>query len=146
MHREAVGAENFFLFGLTAEEVAASRHTTYSGRIYYDRDPALREVIDLIGSGHFAHGDPALFRPLVDTLLGDDYFRVMADFAAYRECQQRVDAAYQDRSRWARMMILNIARMGRFSSDRTIREYAREIWGLSPVEVVVPPYVSTDEQ
>jgi starch phosphorylase len=144
--REHVGADNFFLFGMTAEEVAQSRRSFYSGRWSYERDPELKGVIDLIASGHFTPTEPGLFRPLVDNLLGEDYFRVTADYRAYSDCQRQVEELYLQPRKWARAVILNIANMGYFSSDRTIRQYAEEIWGLQPVPVKVPPYVSTDQE
>jgi starch phosphorylase len=142
--RERVGADNFFLFGLNADEVERTRREGYSPRRFYESNAELREVIDLVASGFFSLEEPALFRPVIDTLLGADPFRVMADFASYLECQRRVEKAYLDRDGWNRASILNIARMGYFSSDRTIREYASGIWRALPVTVKVPPYVSTD--
>jgi starch phosphorylase len=144
--REQVGAEHFFLFGLTAEEVALSRRGFYSGRWAYDHDAELREVLDSLAGGLFSPDDRGRFRPLVEQLLGDDYFRLTADFRSYCDCQRRVDELFRDPDSWARSAILNVARMGYFSSDRTIRQYAHEIWSLSPVAVDVPPYVSTDEE
>jgi glycogen phosphorylase len=144
--REHVGADNFFLFGMTAEEVTRSRRSFYSGRWSYERDPELKGVIDLIASGYFTPAEPGLFRPLMDNLLGDDYFRVTADYRAYSDCQRRVEETYLKPAAWARAVILNVANMGYFSSDRTIRQYAEEIWGLEPVPVTVPPYVSTDQE
>src|SRR5262249_12833299 len=99
------------------------------------RDPLLAEVLDLIGSGFFSRGDTELFRPLLDNLTWHDPYLVLADFAAYRDCQQQVSAAYSDVEGWVRMSILNSARSGLFSSDRTIREYARDIWRARPVPV-----------
>jgi starch phosphorylase len=142
--RDAVGPESFFLFGMTADEVEATWREGYSPRFYYQRDPLLKEVIDLISSGYFCTERPDLFRPIVDHLLNDDAYRIMADFRPYIDCQDRVDEAYLAPDDWNRMSLLNIANMGRFSSDRTIREYAEEIWKVDPVEVKVPPYVSTD--
>jgi starch phosphorylase len=133
--RQEVGAENFFLFGLTAQEVAHVKAQGYRPRDYYLADPELREVIDLIRSGFFSRGDAELFRPLVDNLLHSDPFLVLADFRAYVDCQQHVSAAYRDYEEWARMSIINCARSGKFSSDRTIREYCRDIWHVHPVPV-----------
>ncbi len=135
--REAVGAENFFLFGLTAEQVKDLHHRGYNPRDYYEQHGELREVLDLIAAGYFSVGEPGMFRPLVDSLLNHDPYLVLADYAAYAEAQRRVDDAWQDRARWTRMAMLNVARMGRFSSDRTIHEYAREIWNVSPVRVSI---------
>jgi starch phosphorylase len=133
--REEVGADNFFLFGLTAEEVAAVKSKGYRPMDYCIADPLLREVIDLIGSGFFSRGDTTLFRPLVDNLLLSDPYLVLADFRPYTECQERVGEAYGDPDRWTRMSILNTARCGKFSSDRTIREYCRDIWHVEPVPI-----------
>ena len=133
--REEVGAENFFLFGLTADEVSSLQASGYHPQDYYHANPELRGVLDRISSGHFSHGDGNLFKPLVDSLLYHDPFMLFADFASYVETQKRVDEAYRDPERWTRMSILNVARMGKFSSDRAIREYCRDIWKAEPVSV-----------
>ena len=133
--REAVGQDNFFLFGLTAEEVAALRSSGYRPRDCYERDEILREVIDLLASGFFAGGDRALFQPLVDALLGSDEYLALADFASYAETQDRVSQAFTDRERWTQMSILNVARMGRFSSDRAVEEYRRDIWQIEQFDM-----------
>ncbi len=133
--REEVGAENFFLFGLTAEEVYAKRAQGYQPMDYYNRHPELKLAIDRISSGFFSHGDGEIFRPLVDLLLHQDPYFVMADFASYIDCQDQVSLAYRDQERWTRMSILNAARMGKFSSDRSIRDYCDEIWDVKPVAV-----------
>jgi len=142
---ERVGREHFFLFGMTAEEVAESRRSFYTGRWNYDRDPELRGAIDLIASGYFAPEEPSLFKPLTDMLLGEDYFRVTADFRSYADCQRHVEERYLDQAGWARSAILNIAAMGYFSSDRAVKEYAEKVWGVTPVPVTVPPYVGTEQ-
>jgi starch phosphorylase len=131
--REAVGADNFFLFGLTAAEVEAEKAAGYRPRAIYDTNLELREAIDLIGAGEFSNGDRDLFRPLVESLLDRDEYLLLADYQAYVDCQQRVGEAYLDQQHWTRMSILNCARVGRFSSDRSIREYCRDIWGIEPV-------------
>lgn len=131
--RDAVGHENFFLFGLTAEEVAKLKASGYNPRSYYESNPVLREAIDLIDSGFFSNGDRELFRPLVESLLNRDEYMLLADYQAYVNCQQRVSEAYGDQKNWTRMSILNTARVGRFSSDRSIREYCRDIWNVSPI-------------
>jgi glycogen phosphorylase len=133
--REAVGAENFFLFGLTADEVVELKRTGYRPGDYYDQNPELKLAVDMISSGHFYPDEPGAFRPLMDELLGRDNFMLMADFAAYCECQERAAQAYRDEENWSRLAILNVARMGHFSSDRTIRQYAEEIWNVEAVEV-----------
>ncbi|MEB3249508.1 MAG: glycogen/starch/alpha-glucan phosphorylase [Merismopediaceae bacterium] len=133
--REEVGAENFFLFGLTAAEVMNLQQSGYRPWEYYQNNEALKAVIDLINSGFFAHGDPNLFRPLTDNLLSSDPFLVLADFAAYVECQKQVGRAYLNADQWTKMSILNVARMGKFSSDRSIREYCQDIWNIQPVNI-----------
>ncbi|MEO0455274.1 MAG: glycogen/starch/alpha-glucan phosphorylase [Cyanobacteria bacterium P01_A01_bin.114] len=139
--RERVGAENFFLFGLTVEEVTELRNQGYVPREYCDRNPELKAAINLIESGVFSHGDGAMFRPLLDNLLNDDPYLLCADYPAYINCQETVSQAYRDPERWARMSILNTARMGKFSSDRSIREYADNIWHVSSVPVERAHYV-----
>ncbi|NLI80324.1 MAG: glycogen/starch/alpha-glucan phosphorylase [Deltaproteobacteria bacterium] len=135
--REEVGAENFFLFGLTAEEVISLQRNGYQPMEFYRNNPELQTVIERISSGHFSRGDRELFMPLVDSLLFHDTFMLLADFAPYVEAQKQVSAAYQDPERWTRMSILNTARMGKFSSDRAIREYCRDIWMVKPLPVVL---------
>jgi glycogen phosphorylase len=131
--RDAVDHENFFLFGLTAEEVGQLRANGYRPRSFYEANPALREAIDLIDSGFFSNGDRELFRPLLESLLNRDDYMLLADYQAYVDCQQRVSEAYREQKNWTRMSILNTARVGRFSSDRSIREYCRDIWNVSPI-------------
>lgn len=133
--REEVGAENFFLFGLSAPQVYALKTQGYDPSDYYRANQGLRDVIDLIGSGFFSRGDTQLFRPLVDGLLHQDPYLLLADFQSYVECQANVSEAYGDAERWTRMSILNTARSGKFSSDRTIREYCADIWGVKPVPI-----------
>lgn len=135
--REAVGPENFFLFGLTAEEVARVRGEGYRPWEHYRLDAHLRDALDLIGSGYFSHGDPSAFRPLVENLKGHDPYLVLADYRAYVDCQGEVSHAWRDPEHWTRMSILNAARMGRFSSDRAVAQYAAEIWRVEPVPVGV---------
>jgi starch phosphorylase len=130
---EAVGAENFFLFGLTADQVERLRMDGYQPRRFYESNQELREAIDLIDSGFFSNGDRAVFRPLVESLLTSDHYLLLADYQAYVDCQQRVGDAYRDRAGWTRMSILNCARVGHFSSDRSIRDYCRDIWDVRPV-------------
>ncbi len=133
--REEVGAENFFLFGLTTKQVEQTLAQGYHPWDIYQHNADLKAVIDLINSGFFSHGDPELFRPLMDSLLGQDSYLALADFKAYCDCQAQVSQAYQDPEHWSKMSILNVARMGKFSSDRTIRQYAKEIWKVDPVAI-----------
>ncbi|MFO0714904.1 MAG: glycogen/starch/alpha-glucan phosphorylase [Sandaracinus sp.] len=134
--REAVGAEHFFLFGLTAEEVVAAREG-YRPRDVVAADPELARVLDLLGSKELGGGDPGLFRPLLGSLLDRDPFFVLADFRAYVRAQEEVGRLYAQPDRWTRSAILNVARMGRFSSDRSIRDYARDIWEMAAVRVPI---------
>ena len=138
--REEVGAENFFLFGLTAEEVYTLKSTGYNPQEYYNSNAELKKAIALISSGYFSRGDGALFRPLVDSLLYHDGYFVLADYQSYVECQQRVSQAYMDQEKWTKMSILNVARMGKFSSDRSIKQYCEEIWKVKPVPVDLHDY------
>jgi starch phosphorylase len=133
--RDEVGEDNFFLFGLTVREIVALRAAGYRPYDLYHSDPRLRAVIDALRAGVFSPSEPDLFAPLVDSLLQHDPYFALADFAAYADCQQRVDAAYREPEDWARMSILNTARSGRFSSDRTILEYARDIWKVEPLPI-----------
>jgi starch phosphorylase len=135
--REQVGAENFFLFGLSAGEVKASWANGYDPGAIYRNNDELRAVIDLIRDGHFSRGDRDLFRPVVDSLLHGDNYRLLADFQSYADSQALVSAAYREAEEWTRMSILNVARMGKFSSDRSIREYCRDIWRVKPVKIAL---------
>ncbi|MEB3292856.1 MAG: glycogen/starch/alpha-glucan phosphorylase [Synechococcales bacterium] len=132
---EEVGAENFFLFGLTAPEVAAKKAQGYCPMDYYHNNLELQQVLDWIRLGVFSHGDTTLFQPIVDHLLYDDKYMLLADYQSYLDCQDRVSQAYQDQDRWVRMAILNTARLGKFSSDRAIQDYCKTIWNVKPVPI-----------
>jgi glycogen phosphorylase len=134
--RDAVGHENFFLFGLTAEEVAQRKAQGYRPRDVYESNEELREALDAIGSGLFSNGDRDLFQPLLQSLLERDDYMLLADYQAYVDAQARVSDAWGDRREWTRMSILNCARVGRFSSDRSIRDYCRHIWNIDPADPV----------
>lgn len=136
--REAVGKENFFLFGKTAEEVMEVRQQGYRPRDIYMQNSELRAAIDRIADGTFARGDKALFAPLVDSLLDRDEYLVLADYESYVACQEKAGKTFLDVDQWTRMSILNVARMGKFSSDRAIFEYCRDIWHIKPVPVDLP--------
>ncbi|MGI9182040.1 MAG: glycogen/starch/alpha-glucan phosphorylase [Longimicrobiaceae bacterium] len=127
---EAVGPENIFIFGLTAEEVARHKREGYDPHYFVDASPRLRRVLDFVASDLLSPDEPGLFRPLVDSLLNQDPYMLLADFDAYVAAQAEVDAAYRDADRWTRMAILNVARSGYFSSDRSVEEYAERIWKL----------------
>ena len=131
--REEVGPENFFLFGLTAEEVADLKAGNYRPTGYYERDRELQEAMDLMSSGYFSRGDTQLFQPIVASLLYQDEYMLLADYRAYVDRQDEVGNIFRDEKRWTRMSILNAARMGKFSSDRAIREYCEKVWGVKPL-------------
>jgi starch phosphorylase len=133
--REEVGAENFFLFGLTAEQVYAKRASAYNPWDYYHSNLELKLVMDRIASGFFSHGDPSLFKPLVESLQFQDQYFLLADYQSYIDCQDQVGLAYRDTEQWTRMSILNVARMSKFSSDRAIADYCQDIWRVQPVKV-----------
>ena len=134
--RDEVGAEQFFLFGLDAAQVQDLKSRGYHPYDIYQKNSMLREVIDFIASGALADGDVALFRPLVNNLLAQDPFLVLADYQAYIECQDQVSTLWRDPQAWTRKSILNVARMGKFSSDRSIRDYCAKVWNVRPVAVV----------
>jgi starch phosphorylase len=135
--RDRVGHENFFLFGLTAQQVSQIRSSGYRPWDYYNSNPQLKQAIDQIASGYFSKGDSNLFQPLVESLKNRDDYLLFADYQSYIECQQRVSHAYRDQDNWLKMSILNAARTGYFSSDRTIREYAQDIWHVQPVPITL---------
>lgn len=129
---DAVGADNIFIFGHTADEVLAIRQKGYDAQAAIEADPRLKQVVEQIASGHFSPQEPGRFTALVDNLRHHDWFQVCADFSSYYAMQREVDAAWRDPDAWARKAVLNTARMGRFSSDRTIRGYARDVWSVTP--------------
>jgi starch phosphorylase len=133
--REEVGQENFFLCGHTIEEVLDLKSRGYDPGDYVHDNPHLKDTLDLISSGFFSHGDRRLFAPLVDSLLHRDEYLLLADYQSYVDQQDEVGQIFQDKKRWTRMSILNVARMGKFSSDRAIREYCQDIWQAQPMEV-----------
>ncbi|HKO93355.1 MAG TPA: glycogen/starch/alpha-glucan family phosphorylase, partial [Polyangiaceae bacterium] len=133
--REEVGPENFFLFGLNAAEAVALKAHGYNPNNYYEQNASLRGVLDFIASGALAHGDTELFRPLVENLRRYDPFLVLADYQAYVDAQNQVSELWRDRAGWTKKSILNAARMGKFSSDRSIRDYCTKAWNITPVPV-----------
>jgi starch phosphorylase len=136
--REHVGAENFFLFGLTAAEVKLLKTNGYRPRDCYDSSPELREAIDQIRSGFFSPQQPNLFEPLINVLLYQDPYMLFADYEDYVNCQEKVGQAYLNTENWTRMSILNVARIGYFSSDRSVRDYCDRIWKVQPVPICLP--------
>ncbi|MEO5762852.1 MAG: glycogen/starch/alpha-glucan phosphorylase, partial [Vicinamibacteria bacterium] len=134
--REEVGAENIFIFGRTKDDIEELKSNRYSPRTFVDQNEELRQALDIVANGSLSGGSD-LYRPIVDSLLGEDSYFLCADFAAYSECQRRATAAYADVDAWWRMSILNVAGMGKFSSDRTTAQYASEIWNATPLPVNV---------
>ena len=133
--REEVGADNFFLFGLTADQVQELKTRGYRPHEFFEQNQDLRAVLEFIASGALSAGDASLFRPLVDNLLWHDPFLVLADYAAYVACQEQVSSLWRDPQAWARASVLNVARMGKFSSDRSIRDYCAQVWNIKPVSI-----------
>jgi starch phosphorylase len=132
--RDEIGADNIFIFGMTADEVEARRAAGYNPTEIYHSNQELRQTLDMIGGGFFSTDAPDRFRPIVDALTaGGDHYMLLADYASYIACQERVDALYRNEDEWARRAILNVAGMGRFSSDRAVLEYAKAIWNVKPV-------------
>ncbi len=142
--REEVGEDNFFLFGLTADQVNNLKANGYNPMHYYEANPELKAAIDLISVGHFSQGNAGLFKSLLDSLLHDDPYLLLADYQSYIDCQDQVSAAYRDRETWTKMSIMNTACVGKFSSDRAIRDYAKDIWNVKPVPVELAEYVQAD--
>lgn len=137
--KEEVGDDNIFIFGLTAEEVVELRHDNYNPREYYKNNQELKKALDMIKDGYFSPQSPSLFKSIVDSLLNQgDYFMVLADYEAYINCQEQVNQTYKNKRIWTKMSILNVANMGKFSSDRTISQYASEIWKVKPVPITIP--------
>jgi starch phosphorylase len=131
---DAVGAENIFIFGMDAEEVARLRSTGYNSRRYFEEDPQLHAILEMIGSGFFSPKEPQLFMPIVRSLLDQgDYYMLLADYRSYVDKQEEVGRIFQNKEDWARRSILNTAHMGRFSSDRSVMEYANRVWNVQPI-------------
>ena len=135
--REEVGPENFFLFGMNVQEVKARQKAGYDPLAIYNRNEELKAAINLLADGHFCHGDRELFNPIINSLLHEDPYMVLADYQSYVDCQQQVGLVFQDQQQWAKMAILNVSRMGRFSSDRSITEYCKKIWDVKPFPVAL---------
>jgi starch phosphorylase len=133
--REEIGADNFFLFGLTAQEVEQKKAEGYNPRSVYESSPQLREIIGSLATGEFSNGDRGLFEPLVQSLLSCDPYMLFADYQSYIDCQDHIDQVFNDVNHWTRMSILNVARIGKFSSDRAIRDYCADIWKTWPVRI-----------
>ncbi len=134
---EEVGNDNIFIFGLKVEDVVALKKKGYNPRDYYESNPRIKKVIDLLSCGFFSTENPSLFQPIVDRLMYHDEYLHMADFQPYYDAQQRVSETYKDYEKWTKMAIINVANMGKFSTDRTIKEYADDIWNVKPLKVEI---------
>ena len=133
--REEVGQENIFIFGLLAEEVIKLKNSGYNPRTYYNSNETLKRVIDMISQDFFSKKEPGIFKSIVDSLLGTDYYCLLADYQSYVDAQDEVSKLYLNTDEWTKKTILNVARVGKFSSDRSIREYAEKIWKVEPVKI-----------
>jgi glycogen phosphorylase len=133
--REEVGDDNFFLFGLTAVQVDEAKRNGYNPHYIYEHNEELRQAINMINSGYFSKGDCNLFKPITDNLLWHDPFLLMADYPLYIACQDLVADTWKNTSEWNRKAILNVARMGKFSSDRSIQDYCEKIWKVKPFRI-----------
>jgi starch phosphorylase len=133
--REEVGEDNFFLFGLTAEQVEETKRNGYNPNFIYHHNGELNQVINLINSGFFSNGDCNLFKPITNNLIWHDPFLLFADYPLYVNCQDLVSETWKDTAKWNRLAILNVARIGKFSSDRSIRDYCKKIWQVKPFTV-----------
>jgi starch phosphorylase len=131
--REHIGVDNIFIFGLTTGDIERLNGSGYQPRRLYENNATLRRVIDMIANGYFSPEEPDRYRAITDSLLNVDHFKILADFQAYLDISDQADQIYLDPDRWNRMAVLNTARMGYFSSDRTIQEYARKVWDVKPV-------------
>jgi len=144
--REEMGDENIFIFGMNVEEVEKLKHN-YQPREHYEKNPALKQCLDQIAGGYFSPEDPNMFKGLADDLLNHDRFMLLKDYQSYIECQERVSALYSNQDAWMKKALLNIAASGKFSSDRTIAQYAKEIWGVNPSRQKLPaPYENPDKE
>jgi starch phosphorylase len=133
---EEIGSENMFIFGMTAEEVVFLKQAGYNPCEFYNIDPELKQVMELICSGRFAKDEPGIFEPIIKSLLeGGDTYCLLADFRSYLDAQDKVDELYKQSSEWTKKAILNVAGMGKFSSDRAVIQYAKDIWKIKPVHI-----------
>ena len=133
---DELGADNIFIFGLDVAEAKDLRAGSYDPWEYYNGNGELRRTLDMIRTGFFSPSDPTRYKSLIDALLrGGDHFLLLADYADYIRCQEEVDRTYLDRTEWTRRSILNVANMGKFSSDRTIHDYAKVIWNIKPLDL-----------
>jgi starch phosphorylase len=133
--RNEVGDDNIFIFGLLADEVTKLKQGGYNPREYYNKNPELKRVIDMISNNYFSRTEPGIFNPIIDILLNVDYYCLLADYDSYIQTQEKVNQLYMNKKEWDKKSIINTARMGRFSSDRSITEYSQKIWGIKPIKI-----------
>jgi starch phosphorylase len=133
--RQEVGDENIFIFGLLADEVVKLKANNYNPRKYYEANPNLKRVINMIDSDYFNKNEPGIFNPIIEGLMNVDYYCLFADYQSYIDAQDRVSKLYLDTEEWTKKSILNVARIGKFSSDRSVQEYAEKIWNVKPVKI-----------
>ncbi|MCK5468858.1 MAG: glycogen/starch/alpha-glucan family phosphorylase, partial [Cyclobacteriaceae bacterium] len=138
---EEVGEDNFFLFGLKIEQVYALKSQGYNAYSYYESNNDLKKALDMIATGYFSPENRDLFKSIYESLVYQDEYMLLADYQSYIDCQDKVDNVFRDQSKWTEMSILNVARSGKFSSDRTIREYCEDIWKVKPIKVKIPKYI-----
>jgi len=143
--REEMGDENIFIFGMQVHEVEELGRRGYNSMDYYNKNPELKQAIDQIASGYFSPEDPNMFRDIANMLLHHDRFMLCADYEAYIKCQEKVSETFTNQDKWLKMSLMNIAASGKFSSDRTISQYAREIWGVEPSRKILPAPYETPE-
>jgi len=134
--REEVGEENIFIFGLLADEVVKLKENGYKPVEYYEGNKELKKIIDMISSDCFNRDEPGIFQPIIEKLLKDDYYCLLADYQPYIDAQDRVSKLYMNTNEWTKRAILNVARIAKFSSDRSIKEYAEKIWNVEPVKII----------
>jgi starch phosphorylase len=135
--REEVGKENIFIFGLLAEEVEELKRNSYNPKDYYNNIPELKKVIDMIDNDYFNPKEPGIFKDMINGLMNFDYYCLFADYESYIKTQDKVSQLYKNQDEWTKKSILNVARMGKFSSDRSVEEYAKKIWNVKPVKVEI---------
>ena len=135
--REEVGSDNIFIFGLLSDEVMKIKNNGYDPREYYEKDAELRRVIDMLASDYFNRKEPGIFKSIVESLLNVDYYCLLPDYHSYIETQDKVSKLYIDLDKWTQKSILNVARIGKFSSDRSVQEYAKNIWKVKPIKVKI---------
>ncbi|MCK5208659.1 MAG: glycogen/starch/alpha-glucan phosphorylase, partial [Cyclobacteriaceae bacterium] len=138
---EEVGEDNFFLFGLKTEQVYELKSKGYNAYSYYESNNDLKKALDMIATGYFSPENRDLFKSIYESLVYQDEYMLLADYQSYIDCQDKVDNVFRDQSKWTEMSILNVARSGKFSSDRTIREYCEDIWKVKPIKVKIPKYI-----